>query len=177
MRDVAAHLTLASRARPLEAALGVLRHRGSVNGWVAAEAIERGRQAPAELVAALREVAASRHHPPGTKAVDPLVDVLVHTQDIALPLDIAHDAADRAAAVAAADRIWSMSFPFFARRRLRGLHLRATDVEWQRGTGPDLVAGTITALLPVLAGRRGRSLDPLHGPGKASLSQASDRRP
>src|SRR5687767_3104812 len=63
---------------------------------------------------------ASATYPPGTKPIDPLVDVLVHGQGIAVPLRI-----DRpmpaAAAVAAAERVWVMSCPFFARRRFRGV--------------------------------------------------------
>lgn len=151
VRDVAAHVTLSTRARPLNAIGGLVRARGSFNRYVAADAAARSARPAAELVADLRRVAASRHHPPGTKAEDPLVDVLVHTQDIAVPLGI-----DRPmptdAAVVAADRVWSMSFPFHARRRAAGVLLAATDAQWQRGSGDD-VSGPLAAILLVLTGR------------------------
>jgi uncharacterized protein (TIGR03083 family) len=168
LRDVAAHLTLATRARPLEAMKGVLRHHGRVNAWVASDARERGSRPPHELVAELREAAASRHHPPGTKPIDPLVDIIVHTQDIAVPLGLVHDVYDPRAAAAGAERVWSMGFPFFARRRLKGLRVRAVDAPFDRGTGP-LIEGAIAAVLPLLTGRRGAVLGRLHGEGTAAL--------
>jgi len=164
VRDVAAHLTLSARARPLQALLGVIRHGGNPNRWVAADAVARSWRPPAELVGELRAVADIRHRPPGTKTLDPLVDVIVHTQDIAVPLGIEHRVHDPAGAASAADRVWAMGFPFFARRRLRGMSVVATDVDWERGQGP-LVEGPIAAILPMLAGRRAGVVDRLSGPG------------
>ena len=42
----------------------------------------------AEIVAALRAMVGSRKHIVGTKPLDPLTDVLVHGQDITVPLGI-----------------------------------------------------------------------------------------
>jgi uncharacterized protein (TIGR03083 family) len=50
-----------------------------------------------------------------------------------------------------------------AGKRIKGLRLRATDVEWAHGTGPEVV-GTGEALLVTMAGRRA-ALDELSGPG------------
>ncbi|WP_285029163.1 maleylpyruvate isomerase family mycothiol-dependent enzyme [Mycolicibacterium sp. lyk4-40-TYG-92] len=55
-----------------------------------------------------------------------------------------------------------------AGRRIRGLRLRATDVAWQHGSGPE-VTGTGEALLMAMTGRRD-SLDELRGPGRARLA-------
>jgi uncharacterized protein (TIGR03083 family) len=152
VREVAAHVTLAARARPLQAVAGLLRARGSFNGYVRADAIARAGRRPQELVADLRAVAGVRHHPPATKPIDTLVDVLVHGQDIAVPLGI--DRPMRAdAAVAAAERVWAMSFPFFARRRFRGTRLRATNADWARGEGDEIQA-PIERLLLLLTGRQ-----------------------
>jgi uncharacterized protein (TIGR03083 family) len=50
-----------------------------------------------------------------------------------------------------------------AGKRIKGLRLRATDVEWAHGTGPEVV-GTGEALLVTMAGRRA-ALDELSVPG------------
>ena len=55
-----------------------------------------------------------------------------------------------------------------AGRRIRGLHLRATDVAWEHGSGPE-VAGSGEALLMAMTGR-GVAVDELAGPGKATLA-------
>ena len=149
--DVAAHVTFAARARPLAAMAGLVRARGSFNRYVAQDARQRSQLPKQELISELRAVAGSRSHPPLTTPVDPLVDVLVHGQDVAVPLHI-----DRrmpaAAAEAAADRVWSMSFPFWARRRLRGHRLVATNADWSAGDGV-VVEAPIERLLLMLTGR------------------------
>jgi uncharacterized protein (TIGR03083 family) len=55
------------------------------------------------------------------------------------------------------------------RRRRRGLRLRATDVDWCLGDGPE-VSGPAEALLMTLAGRRAAMSD-LSGEGKALLAR------
>lgn len=55
-----------------------------------------------------------------------------------------------------------------AGRRIRGLHLRATDVDWQHGSGPE-VSGTGEALLMAMTGRPDALAD-LGGPGQATLA-------
>lgn len=56
-----------------------------------------------------------------------------------------------------------------AARRIRGLQLRATDVDWVHGDGPEVI-GPGEALLMVMAGRPAALAD-LSGPGKALLMQ------
>lgn len=55
-----------------------------------------------------------------------------------------------------------------AGRRIRGLQLRATDVDWQHGAGPE-VLGTGEALLMAMTGRPA-ALDELGGPGQPILA-------
>lgn len=151
VRDVAAHLTIAPLLTVPELVTGLLRARGSFNRFVLDDARRRAQASPEEIVAALRRVASSRRHPAPTKPIDPLVDVLVHGQDIAVPLGI-----DRAvptdAAVAAADHVWGSGFPFRARARLAGHRLVATDATWSAGDGTPVEA-PIQRLLLLLTGR------------------------
>lgn len=56
-----------------------------------------------------------------------------------------------------------------AGRRIRGLRLRATDLDWTHGDGPE-VTGPGEALMMAMTGRPA-ALDDLEGSGKAKLAQ------
>ena len=171
VRDVAAHLTL-SHAGPTFAVPALIRARGSFDRMVHDTAVAAAEAPTDQLVAGIRALVGSRRHAIGTTELEPLIDVLVHGQDIAVPLG-----RDRpvppAAAAAAATRVWSMGWPFWARRRLRGVELVATDSGWRAGTGP-AVHGTTGDLLALLTGRP-HVLARLSGPGAAALSGARRR--
>lgn len=150
VREVAAHVTHSQL--PKSALLFELLRSGFQFNAMVYRAALRDNRSAGELVAALRGMPGSRKRPPGTSELDPLLDVLVHTQDIAVPLGI-----DRPmpvdAAVAAAKRVWASGFPFHAQRRLRGVELAATDADFRVGSG-QLMQAPIRDLLMVLAGRR-----------------------
>ncbi|KUG61699.1 hypothetical protein AVL61_01995 [Kocuria rosea subsp. polaris] len=162
VRDVAAHVISSPQFGVADLAVALWRGRGNYDRAVFLDARRRGRRPVEEIVADYRRLDGSRRRPPGTGVRDPLLDVLVHTQDIALPLG-RHHAMPPEAARTAADRVWSISFLFRARRRLRGVTLTATDVDWRAGSGPE-VRGTMEALLLLLTGRTA-ALDRLEGPG------------
>lgn len=150
VRDVGAHLTLAHMGVST-ATLEMLRARGSFDRMIRDTAVRRAEDPVAEHAAALRAMVGSRRTAPGISHLEPLTDVLVHTQDIALPLGL-EIAMPREAAAAAADRVWRMGFPFWARRRHRGTRLEATDHDWSVGEG-ELVQGRVQDLLLRLTGR------------------------
>jgi hypothetical protein len=56
---------------------------------------------------------------------------------------------------------------FHTKRRIAGLTLRATDVDWSYGHGPE-VTGPTEALIMTMAGRL-IALDDLAGEGKPTL--------
>jgi len=96
-----------------------------------------------------------------------LVDGTVHHQDIRRALD--HP---RAVPIERLERILPLvpSNPRLgAGRRVKGLHLQATDVNWQHGSGPE-VEGTGEALLMAMTGRR-VALDELTGPGLVTMAE------
>jgi uncharacterized protein (TIGR03083 family) len=166
VRDVAAHLALAQV--PLAVALpAFLRARGSFDRMVHDTAVARAAAPPEELVEAIRAMVGSRRHVAVVSEVEPLLDVLVHGQDIARPLGRERPVPP-AAAAAAATRAWRMGWPFWARRRLRGTSLAATDSDWRVGSGP-VVCGTTGDLLLLVTGRR-QVLPQLSGPGVALLA-------
>ncbi|MGY1603525.1 maleylpyruvate isomerase family mycothiol-dependent enzyme [Geodermatophilus sp. SYSU D00815] len=174
VRDVAAHVTF-SVARPGEVLGPALRARGRFHRMTRDAAVRRAAATPTdELVARIRAMAGSRRVVPGLTPYEPLIDVLVHGQDIAVPLGRPRPVPVGAAATAAT-RIWTMRWPFTlvfdARRRLAGLRLVATDTEWSAGEGA-LVEGPMAALLLLLTGRTAVAVDRLSGPGAERLSPA-----
>jgi hypothetical protein len=132
------------------------------------------RTSPGEVTAQLRAMVGSRRHAPGITPLEPLTDVLVHGQDIALPLHRPR-AVPVDAAVTAATRAWTCRWPislaFRAPQRLSGLRLTATDVDWSVGEGTR-VEGPVAALLLLITGRRSAALPSLSGPGTTRLAEA-----
>ena len=172
--DVAAHLTLAHMGYRA-ALVGAVRARGSFDGMIRDSALRAASLARAESPRRLRAMVGSRRTAPLLTPLEPLVDVLVHGQDIARPLG-----RDRpmptAAAAAAAQRAWDMRFPFRARKRLAGLRLAATDIDWTVGSGAP-VEGPIAALLLLVTGRDA-AVEQLTGDGVRALRrQEETRRP
>ncbi len=164
VQDVVAHLTLATRLSPLAAMGGVLKARGDINRMIGDAARKRSTQfTPAELVAQLRETAGSAKRPLGTQPPDPLVDMLVHGQDILRPLGRTRAMApDRAAA--ALTHVAGSSF-YGVAKRFDGLRFVATDLDWSTGSGTE-VHGPADRLLLLLTGRPA-GLNGLNGPGAA----------
>lgn len=166
VRDVAAHLTLA-QSGIAASAVALLRARGSLDRMIYDTALRQARLPPARYPALLRGMAGSRKKAPGISHLEPLIDVLVHGQDIAIPLGLARTM-PVPAAVAAADRVWPDLYPFRAGRRLAGIRFAATDCSWSAGTGLP-AEGPIAAILLALTGRPAAA-DRMSGPGAAELS-------
>lgn len=166
VREVAAHLSLGPRIGLGTFLIEIVRARGGFNRLVDGTARREAARPRDELVAALRAASGSRHLAPGQRLPDAMMDVLVHGQDIALPLGIDRPMPLEAARVSA-EHIWHRGFPFHPDRRLRGFRLTATDVSWSAGDGDDVQAPIATLLL-LLTGRYA-VLPGLTGPGAAAL--------
>lgn len=168
--DVAAHLAL-SHAGPVRVALGMVRARGNFDRMVADTARRHASAPQRQVIAEIRAMAGSRRHAAGVTYLEPMVDVLVHGHDIAVPLGRPRPMPVEAAATAAT-RVWTMPWPlstaFRARTRLSGLELVASDIDWSVGEGAR-VEGPIEALLLLLTGRT-VSLGRLSGTGVGRLS-------
>ena len=165
VRDVGAHLSMAALAPTAFIVRNAARVGFGFNTMIREGTLTWSRGlSDAQVSATLRSLVGNRRLAPMTMWRDPLIDALVHSQDIARPLG-ATVSTHREAAATAADWAWdrTLGFPFMARRRLRGLRLVATDADWSRGTG-DEVRGPITSLLLLSTGRRTPYPD-LTGPG------------
>jgi uncharacterized protein (TIGR03083 family) len=167
VRDVAAHVAMAPPG--LSSILAdAERARGSFNRLNHDVAVRHAARPGTQIVADLREHASSRRLPVVTNYQNILFDILVHGQDIAIPLGIRHLMPIEAARTGAT-RVWTMGWPFWARRRLRGLRLTAVDTTWTVGDGAD-VRGPIAAMLLLLTGRPA-ALPQLTGDGLPELNE------
>lgn len=175
VRHVAAHLTLQQQGYR-DAAAFVARHPRmlrsvTLNATIRESALIRARElSPPEIVAGIRGTVGSRRHNAFVTPLETLTDILVHSQDIAVPLGL--DLPIRpTAGVLAATRRWdtrsSWLSSVFRPLPLDGHRLTATDADWTRGQGPE-VAGSIGALLMLLTGRDA-ALDQLTGGGADAL--------
>ncbi len=156
-----------------EALVGAARARGSFDRMIRDAALRAAPLPPEECARRLRAMVGSRRTAPFVKPTEPLLDVLVHGQDITVPLGRERPVPPVPAAVAAR-RGWDMGFPFHARRRLAGLRLVATDGDLVLGEGAP-VEGTTGDLLLLVTGRTA-TVDRLSGAGASRLAAARGHR-
>jgi uncharacterized protein (TIGR03083 family) len=164
VREVAAHVAMAPTPPGLGSILVRAVHcRGDFNRLNYRLAIERAEEPTSAIVASIRDHADSRRLPLITNCRNIHFDILVHTQDIVIPLGLAHpmpvDAAREAAAY-----IWGQGWPFYPQRRLAGKRLVADDVAFQVGDGAE-IRGPISALLLLMSGRVATAAPMLTGAG------------
>lgn len=178
VRHVAAHLSL-QRQRPREAVGFVVRHPRmlrsvTLNAFIRESALLRAEDFGTEqIIELIRDGIGSRRHNPGVTPLETLTDILVHSQDIAVPLGLPLGMEPGPSAMAASRR-WDTRDTWLAsvnhRVPLDGYSLVATDVDWSRGDGPE-ASGPIGAILLLLTGRR-VGLERLTGPGADRLRAA-----
>jgi uncharacterized protein (TIGR03083 family) len=181
VRDVAAHLTL-QQLGPGGVLSQMFKWRGSVDRTTAhAARVRAAAMTTEQIIAEIRATIGSRRHIFGVTHLETLCDILVHSQDIAIPLGRHLDMPADAAAVAAG-RVLSMRWPppLPSAKRMAGFRLIATDTSWSTGDGPT-VRGPMAALLLVCCGRLA-ALPQLSGDGAADLAtrltaQSTGRRP
>jgi uncharacterized protein (TIGR03083 family) len=95
-----------------------------------------------------------------------LGEIVVHGEDIRHPLGI-RGATSPEALTACLEMYKDASFPVGTKKRIAGVRLVASDVDWSHGTGPE-VSGPAASLLLAMTGRTG-GLDDLTGEGLANL--------
>jgi len=169
IKDVAAHVALAPQPpSPLAMVVEGVRAGGRFHKLNHDVSVRHAERPGTDLVAELREHAASRRLPEVTNYRNILFDILVHGQDIAIPLGIPREM-PKDAARAGVERVWTMGWPFGVKRRLKEFHFVATDVDWTAGDGPE-VTGPVAALLLLLTGRAA-ALPQLSGAGVDSVAR------
>jgi uncharacterized protein (TIGR03083 family) len=167
VRDVAAHVALQNTTLSMmpRGVLEMIR-AGGMNGAIQAVARRHAANPTGQLVAEIRNRIGVWRPLPTVTYREAVIDYLVHSQDIAVPLGRSIQM-HTGAAVVAADRVWSSPRMFHARKKLAGYRLAAADTAWSAGEGKE-VTGPISALLLLLTGRPA-ALPHLSGPGADAL--------
>jgi uncharacterized protein (TIGR03083 family) len=173
VRDVAAHIILESRYSAVRDLPRVVASGFNFNTFMFHKAKELGRQEPARLIAMLREDTHKQVAPLGTKRLYVLVDLLIHTQDIKIPLG--REEPIDLEILKYVFSHWKLTwFDLSAhivglRRRMRGLAFEAADLDWRVGRGKS-VRGRAQDLLLALLGRQ-IVLERLSGEGVSLLAK------
>jgi uncharacterized protein (TIGR03083 family) len=172
VRDVVGHMLL-GHTTPMPSMVATLaKYRFAVSKASFVESKElAGGLDPDELRAAWDELVEDRTMKGISKVIRPheaFVDHIVHQQDIRRPLDRPRTIpTDRL--TAALDGAVVVSSPMFApKKKVAGLALQATDIDWSHGSGPE-VRGTGEALLMAAAGRADALAD-LEGDGLTTIA-------
>ena len=178
VRDVAAHLALGTSAPPMKTMIReAARARGNFDRLNHDLAVRHAQRSTSVITAELRRNAASRDLPAVTNYGNVVFDVLIHGQDIAIPLNRSLRFSTVAGSVAA-ENLWQLRWPWSTRRRFRGLSFSATDTDWSAGAGP-AGRGPLPPHQLVLSGRPA-ALPELTGDGLAELARritATARQP
>jgi uncharacterized protein (TIGR03083 family) len=126
--------------------------RGSMARAIDELARRRAQLPAAEIVAALRRCADHPVSPPLFGPLDPLADVLVHGGDIRIPLGQPFRPDPQLAALAMDFLTGPWPFGFVPLGRLRGISMRADDIDRVWATGAE-VRGPVAALMMAICGR------------------------
>ena len=167
VQDVAGHIVAAAEQTPANFYKELISAGFKFNVFTERGARRLAALGPAELVQRLQARTATTNHPPAP-VMAMLGEIIVHGEDIRRPLGLAHQSPE-AALVAVADSWKSSNLLIGAKRRIAGLQLRATDVDWAHGDGPE-VSGPMVSLVLAMTGRKGAHAD-LAGEGLATLAQ------
>ncbi|HKN56703.1 MAG TPA: maleylpyruvate isomerase family mycothiol-dependent enzyme [Amycolatopsis sp.] len=131
------------------------------NRMTAKNVAEETASGPAHTLDELRAHAADSTSPPGPTETW-LGEIIVHSTDIRWPLAMEHDFPIDAL-IRVADFYKGSNTLIGSKNRIAGLTLKATDIEWSTGSGPE-VSGPLLALVMAMTGRAA-ALDRLDGPG------------
>jgi len=150
VRDVGAHLTFAQT--PVAELLWPAVRAGFRYDVMIRDTALRSPLGHGEIVAALRGFVGSRRRISFITDLEPLLDTLIHIQDICRPLGVEHPMPPEAAA-ASADRVLSTPWPLRRWGRQPSIRRIATDTDWAHGAGPEVHA-TMEQHLLMLTGRQ-----------------------
>ncbi len=165
VRDVFGHLIATARMTPPAFFAGMARagfrfHTMSANN-IAAEASATA----AEALAEFRKLLTATTHPPGP-AEAMIGEAVIHGEDLHRPLGLKREYPAEAV-IRVADFNKGSNLLIGSKRRIAGLALKATDLDWQTGAGP-AVSGPALSLVLAMTGRAA-ALGDLSGDGVTTL--------
>jgi len=162
VRDVVAHMIATAQTTPptFFARLAGARFRFNDMSESNIARVKAGRS-DTDLVATYRSLIDSRSAPPGP-ALSWLGETIVHGEDVFRALG-GYRSHPIAGVTAVGNFYAGSNLLIGAKRRIQGVTLRATDAEWTRGQGPEVI-GPAIALVMAMCGRKA-ALDDLSGDG------------
>ena len=166
IQDVAGHLVGGAEQTPANFFIELAQAGFSFDTFTDRGAKRIGAAGPTELVRRLQARTTTTNHPPGpTSAM--LGEIIVHGADIRRPLGLRYDY-PAPALVEVANAWKNLNLIMGTKRRIAGVTLKANDVEWTHGEGPEVV-GPMIAIVLAMAGRTDAHRD-LSGEGLATLT-------
>jgi uncharacterized protein (TIGR03083 family) len=160
------HMLAATRKTQLSFFLNLASAGFKFDKMVADDVARETAGTPAQTLAAFEGQVGSTTHPPGPVETW-LGETIIHGEDIRRPLGISHTYAPEGV-VRVLDSYKKSNLIIGAKKRIAGLRLSATDMDWSTGTGPE-VSGPAVSLALAMTGRRA-GLDDLTGEGVTTLS-------
>ena len=169
VRDVIGHVAQGANLSTGRAFVTLLKYGFRLGPMLEKTAIQAGSAPTAQLAAEMRSTIGARTTPPGVKPEGTLTDTVVHQQDVRRVIGVPRAIAPDRVRIAL-DQTKDASASFLpGKKRIAGLHLRATDLDWEAGdAAAPKVTGTAEALLMAVAGRRVALAD-LSGSGVETL--------
>ena len=161
----AGHIVMSGEQTPGLFMKGMVAHGFRFNTMMDRQARAAGAASTTEIVDRIRARTTTTNKPPGP-ARTMLGEVLVHSEDIRRPLGLPH-APDPDALVACLDMYKAAKFPVGAKKRIAGLHLVASDLDWAYGAGPEVSGPALSILMTVVG--RAAGLGDLGGEGLSTL--------
>ena len=166
VRDVGGHILMAAEQTTGRFLKGLVMSGYRFNVMTRRDVASLASISTGELVRRLRARTTTTNKPPAP-ASPMLGEIVVHTEDIRYPLGLA-GAPDPEAVAACLAMYARSSFPVGGKKRIPGLRLVASDLDWSEGSGPE-VRGPGRSLVLAMTGRRA-GLDGLEGDGVALLA-------
>ena len=151
VQDTAAHIVAAAEQTPSNFYKELIQAGFRFHVFTDRAAKRLSSAGPDELVRRLQARTSTTNHPPAP-VMAMLGEIVVHGEDIGRPLGLRRRPPD-AVLVALAGSWKKSNLLIGARRRIAGLRLHATDLDWEYGSGPEL-SGPMDSLILAMVGRR-----------------------
>jgi len=172
VQDLVGHLTAAGNITAPHFFGGFIRTGFNFDAFVEGDLRQYAKGSPTEVLARYDAIIDSNRTPPGPSYVA-LGEIMVHGEDIRRPLGARGEhPAEHLTTLAEAYK--KTGAPLRGKKRLVGLKLEATDVDWSTGDGPE-VRGPCMSLIMGMVGRAS-ALDDCEGPGVETLRSRANVR-
>ena len=162
---VAAHLLSGAEQTGPKFALGMISSGFRFDALMERDARRLGALSTTEIVERLRRRTTTTNHPPAPAAAM-LGEAVVHGEDVRRSLGLPSGAAGDQV-VACLEMYVKANYPVGGKKRIAGLRLVATDLDWSHGAGPE-VTGSGRSLVLAMTGRPEAMAD-LSGAGCSQL--------